>query len=452
MSSQNGHPEDVTLGVIGDGFGALLVYTTAVYLGFKPEQIGIFGEQTNPVQTYQQFAWNLGQTVLRSESESHFLPADFPTFAQLDAYARRDPSPLFRSIGRKFNPGVPEMLTEAAIVTSRLGYPSRVLGGTKVGWLVREPGPPVHFSLYDEETRLIGRCKHAMIAIGHGPLAYPGALGRAREDPATADRIVQAYEPKQYYPGGRYIVVGSGIASVNEWANALDAGAECIALRRNPHPEDQDLNVPRCLFDGSGIDVFQSLSFDERVDFLGAALKGTSPARRGWAEKIQRGRQDRRFEEVVGSIKGIQPSAGGLHVSLELHGADQVNELEVTGIVTGTGFVKSAFSLPLLRRLAQTYNVPVERERIKLKTNCGVSPLDREDSRLCMMGLNANTVVPNGDTIAGLKYIARRFVGDVARAEELKYRPFASRLSMQLGLARRTVKALRRIRKTEQLA
>jgi hypothetical protein len=89
MASRNGHSEDVVIGIVGDGFGAILTYTTAVYLGFRPEQIGIFGENTNPVQTYQQFAWNLGQTVLRSESESHFTPADWPTFAQMDAAARR---------------------------------------------------------------------------------------------------------------------------------------------------------------------------------------------------------------------------------------------------------------------------------------------------------------------------------------------------------------------------
>ena len=108
----------------------------------------------------------------------------------------------------------------------------------------------------------------------------------------------------------------------------------------------------------------------------------------------------------------IEPSAAGLRAQLRLHSGFE-SEIDLTGIVCGTGFVKSAFSLPLLRRLAQAYDVPVERERIKLKTNCGVPPLDRDDSRLCMMGLNANTVVPNGDTIAGLKYIARRFVGDV---------------------------------------
>ena len=98
IASRNGHgsSQDVVIGVVGDGFGALLTYTTAIYLGFRPEQIGIFGENTNPVQTYQQFAWNLGQTVLRSESESHFTPADWPTFAQMDASQRRPAAPLDR--------------------------------------------------------------------------------------------------------------------------------------------------------------------------------------------------------------------------------------------------------------------------------------------------------------------------------------------------------------------
>jgi hypothetical protein len=106
----------------------------------------------------------------------------------------------------------------------------------------------------------------------------------------------------------------------------------------------------------------------------------------------------------------------------------------------------------VLRRLIQTYNVPVYQERIRLKTNCGVPPLDRPDSRLCTMGLISNTVVPNADTIAGLKYEARRFVGDCARAENLKYRSFPSRLSLQLSLAGKASKAIRQIRKTKQLA
>jgi len=81
-----------------------------------------------------------------------------------------------------------------------------------------------------------------------------------------------------------------------------------------------------------------------------------------------------------------------------------------------------------------------------------VPGLDRDDSRLCMMGLTANTVIPHGDTIAGLKYIGRRFVADCARAENLKHRPLHSRLGLQMSMARETAKAMRKVRRTEQLA
>lgn len=452
MSSQNGSAQDFSIGVVGDGFGALLVYVSAIYLGFRPEQIGIFGKNLVPTSTYQQFAWNLGQTVLRSESESHFLPADWPTFAQLDAWARKDVSPLFRSAGRKFNPGVPEIMTEASIVADRLGWKDRIVGGTHVGWIVREPGPPLHYSLYDEDAKLLGRAKHVMIAVGHGPLAFPGVYGEARDNPAMRDRIVQAYEAKQYYRGGRYVIIGSGIASVNEWANCIEAGAQCIALRRNPAPDQQDLNVPRCLFDGSGIDAFQGLGFDERVDFLGKALKGTAPTRRNWSEIIRYGRDNGLFEEVIGQATDIQPGPAGLKMRLQLHDGSDVGYIDVTGVVAGTGFVKSALALPVVRRLAQTYDVPIERERVKLKLNCGVPPLDRPDSRLAMMGLVSNTIVPNADTIAGLKYQARRFVGDCFRAEGIKSRPLPSRFSMQVSLARDVVSGIQRLEKTEQLA
>src|SRR4051812_23962172 len=452
LNTNQAAAQDVTIGVVGDGFGALLVYSTAIYQGFEPDQIGIFGKNLLPTSTYQQFAWNLGQTVLRSESESHFSPADWPTFSQLDAWSRKDPTAMVRSAFRKFNPGVPDIMAQAQVVCQELGMPERVIGGTHVGWIVREPGPPPHFSLYDEEAQLLGRAKHLMVAPGHGPLAFPGVYGKARENPAMADRVVQAYESKQYFAGGRYIVIGSGIASVNEWANCIESGAQCIALRRNPHPDEQDLNVPRCLFDGSGIDAFQGLSFEDRVQFLGRALRGTAPNRRQWNEIITTGRKDGLYEEVIGTVTDIQPGPAGLKVKMRLYDGTEVPEIDVTGIVCGTGFVKSALAIPVIRRLIQTYNVPTYNERIRLKTNCGIPPLDRPDSRLCAMGLISNTVVPNADTISGLKYQGRRFVGDCVRAENIKGRSFGSRLKMQLSLTNKAAKAISQIRKTKQLA
>jgi hypothetical protein len=445
-------PRDSTIAVVGDGFGSLLVYATAVYLGFRPEEITIHGPQQLPVATYQAYAWNLGQTVLRSESESHFLPADWPTFAQLDAWSRLSPRPLARSIRRRYNPGVGEILAEAVTVAGELGWDEQRVP-VRVGWVQREQGPSPHFVLYDEQAQFIGRAKHVMLALGHGPLAFPPALAAARErDPAIRERIVQAYEPKAYHPAGRYLVVGSGIASVNEWANALDAGAKVIALRRNPQPDEQDLNVPRCLFEARGIDAFGGLPFDQRIDFLGQALRGTAPRRRGWQERVQRGRREGRFDELVGEIDAVEPGPAGLRVHVvSAHGEDP-GWLDVTGVVPGTGFSRSVLALPLLRRLVEHYRLPVIDGRIPLASNCGVPGLDMPQSRLAMMGLTANNVVPHGDTIAGLKYIGRRFVADCARAERLRRRPFPGRMAMQLRLASRSAAAMRGVRRTEQLA
>ncbi|HME01756.1 MAG TPA: hypothetical protein VKG38_01825, partial [Solirubrobacteraceae bacterium] len=247
-------PRDSVIAVVGEGFGSLLVHTTARYLGFDNLEISVFGPNPDPVATYQQYAHNLGQTVLRSESESHFLAPDWPTFAQLDAWSRRSLAPLWRTTRRKYNPGVAEILTEATIVRRRMAW-DQTRVPTRVGWLQRQMEPMPHFVLYDEDADFIGRAKHVMLSPGHGPLSFPPVLAKARMDPALGDRIVQAYEAKQYAPGGRYVVLGAGIASVNEWANILDAGGSVLALTRNPQPETQDLNVPRCLFESRGIDA-----------------------------------------------------------------------------------------------------------------------------------------------------------------------------------------------------
>jgi hypothetical protein len=444
-------PRDSVIAVVGDGFGSLLVHVTAHYLGFTNDQITIFGPSDNPVGTYQQFAYNLGQTVLRSESESHFLGPDWPTFAQLDAWSHKSLKPLWRTTRRKYNPGVPEILTEAAVVARRIGW-NDVRIPTRVGWLQRQTQPEPHFVMYDEQANFIGRAKHVMLSPGHGPLSFPPVLAKARKDPALADRIVQAYEPKSYSAGARYIVLGAGIASVNEWANIIDAGGSCLALTRNPQPETQDLNVPRCLFESIGIDAYTQLPFDQRIEFLGQVLRGTRPERREWHARIKTGQKEGRFDALVGEIDKIEPGRAGLRVYVKSEHGEDPGWLDVTGVVAGTGFNKSVLTLPLMRRLVEFYNIPVQNGKIRLQTNCGVPGLDRPESRLCCNGLIANNVIPHGDTIAGLKFIARRFVADCARAEKLRKRPFGSRMALQFSMGRDVAAALRTVTPTQQLA
>ena len=390
--------------------------------------------------------------MLRSESESHFLPADWPTFAQLDAWSHRSLAPLLRSIKRKYNPGVPEILTEAGVVQQRLDWNgSRV--PVRVGWLQREEDP-AHFVLYDEDANFIGRAKHVMLALGHGPLAFPADAGQGEGRRPRDRRPHRAGLPGQELPPRRALHRASARASPRSTSGPTrsTSAPRCIALRRNPAPDEQDLNVPRCLFEALGIDVFQGLPFEQRVQFLGNVLKGTTPRRRSWLERIERGRSEGRFEELLGEIDIVERGPAGLRVHISSRHGEDPGWLDVTGVVAGTGFNKSALTLPLLRRLIEHYDLPVQEGRLRLRTNCGVPGLDREDSRLCLMGLTANNVIPHGDTIAGLKYIGRRFVADVARAENLRRRPFLGRLGMQISLARETAKALRQVRSTQQLA
>ena len=86
------------------------------------------------------------------------------------------------------------------MVTQRTGW-EEAASRNGSGWLQREMEPTPHFVLYDEQANFIGRAKHVMLAPGHGPLSFPPLLAKARKDPALADRIVQAYEPKQYAAG-----------------------------------------------------------------------------------------------------------------------------------------------------------------------------------------------------------------------------------------------------------
>ena len=438
--------------IVGGGFGALLTHTTLRYLGFENDEILVLGDEEDPVATYRAFAWGLGQTVLRSESESHFLPADWPTFAIMDMFARRRLGPVIRSINRTFNPGVPDVLAEARAVAAHTGY-RRSFRRCRVGEVVRAgTDRDPYFGMYDEDGNLVARARHVLLAVGHGPLFFPAALEEARKDPVMRDRIVQAYEPKRYTPGGRYIVVGSGIAGVNEWVNVLLSGAECIALRRTPAPDDQDLNVPRCLFEALGIDAFQQLSHAERLRILNKVLRGTTPQRRNWQDLIAEGYQKGTFREIIGEITHISPGPEGLVVDCSLVEGGSTGPLHITGVSAATGFTKGSAAVPILKRLIDRYHPPMEGPRIALDTNCGVPPIDRPDSRLCMIGIQANIVVPNGDTIAGLKYIARRFAWDVLKAEGRAKRGFFSRNALHFRCARAAIHDIRALPDTPQLA
>lgn len=158
--------------------------------------------------------------------------------------------------------------------------------------------------------------------FGPRTAVVPAGARQGAKDPALADRIAQVYESKQYAGGGRYIVLGAGIASVHECANILDAGGSVLALTRSPQPETQDLSVPRWLFESIGIDAYargcRSTS--------GLSSSARSSAARGLSSgNASRGSRTARRKgglmRVVGEIDKIEPGRAGLRVYVKsMHG------------------------------------------------------------------------------------------------------------------------------------
>ena len=165
-----------------------------------------------------------------------------------------------------------------------------------------------------------------------------------------------------------------------------------IALRRNPAPDEQDLNVPRCLFEALGIDIFQGLAFEDRIAFLGQVLKGTAPKRRAWADRIENGRSEGRFEELIGEIDQVEAGPAGLRVHVGSRHGEDPGWLDVTGVCAGTGFVQVGARAAAAAAARRVLRDPGRATAASgCKSNCGVPGLDQPDSRLCMMGLTANT-------------------------------------------------------------
>ena len=194
-------PRDSTIAVVGDGFGSLIVYSTAVYLGFRPEQITVYGPSEHPVTTYQQFALQP-----RPDGAPLRVGVALPAGRLADVRAARrvvapQPGaapPLDR--GGATTPASPEILAEATTVAAaaRLGRAARA-GRRSAGSSAELERRPPHFVLYDEDAQL-PRPREARDARARPRAALVPARARARRARTRAwpTAIVQAYEPKKY--------------------------------------------------------------------------------------------------------------------------------------------------------------------------------------------------------------------------------------------------------------
>jgi cation diffusion facilitator CzcD-associated flavoprotein CzcO len=352
--------------IVGAGLAGLVAYATLRKGGLAPDEIDVFGTDTDPAAAFRRRTAAIRQRLMRSESDGHCLPTSFPGLAVRAAARRRSVLPLLATAVDRYRPSLGEFLAHVDEVRTSCGWDESVR-------LVRIG----RVTAVDEGFELEGQgvYRHVLIAPGHPGLAFPEGLERD-------DRAVHAYEPHGY--ADHIEVVGAGMAAATEWLNALAAGASVTSVRRR-EPERRPLNLPRPLFTRRGLAAYHRLPRDERIAALRRWSAPSYPPGREWDQPV-----------ALAARRGL------FRVAAELNGAEQV--------ICATGFKRGFRYDRLLSQIADDHGLETADNWIVLAADATVPALTSAERTLALAGAPAQWAFPAADTLVGARYVAHRFL------------------------------------------
>jgi hypothetical protein len=199
-----------------------------------------------------------------------------------------------------------------------------------------------------------------LLALGHPGLAWPDARDA---------RYVHAYEPHEY--ARKVAVVGAGMAAATEWRNAGAAGAQVVSVRRR-EPVLRPLNLPRPFFTKRGLDEYRA---GDRAAFLRAFSTPSYP------EELQ---------VDVDVAAGVPDDA--------------------ETVVCATGFLRGYRHDPLLASLVDEHRLDTADRWLVLDDDATVPALTDATRTLAVSGVHAQWAFPAADTLAGMRWVAHRFL------------------------------------------
>jgi cation diffusion facilitator CzcD-associated flavoprotein CzcO len=379
--------------IVGSGLAALTAYATLAEAGIEVE---VFGERRDPAEVWRGRAAAIRQTHMRSESDGHVRPRTFPGLAAREAWRRRDPRPLVRSVLDRYTPSVSEFLADVERVRESTGWDA-ALREERI-----EEIRPVAGGF-----AVAGRAfRHVLVATGHPGLAVP-------EELAGDPRVVHAYEPHEY--ASRVAVVGAGMAAATEWRNALAAGAEVVSVRRR-EPLRRALNLPRPLFTRRGLARYHAAPVAERAAFLRSLSTPSYPPGPEWDAPASNPRF--RVAHSVPYLDPVQVRNTGSKEQIpaqrtfgvdSLPGLDPGTDSELQ-IVCATGFRRGFRHDPLLRRLAGENALARANGWLLLNDDATVPALTDDTRTLALSGIHAQWAYPASDTLMGMRYVAHNFL------------------------------------------
>lgn len=413
------------IGIVGGGFGALLVYTTLRFRGVPKKDIKIFSRSYAPDQTWLQFVTAINQQTMRSESVAHFFPTDSPGLATLEAARTWSLRPIILSWIDRYTPTVAFMCRHIHDVARQTGYWHSLVPST-VHSVIRHPD---HFELQDEQGMTLGRVQHVVLAVGHGQMRFPEPVIKYRQMHPHDQRVIQAFENQHQEPNQHVLVVGDGLTAGTQWISVLSRGGQVTAVTLGKVETKQDLNTPRKYFSKRGIHTYLLKSEDEREKELNAATRGTVRMNPEWRKTIKKAYRTGRIHFVQGELINIeqdQHSKGVIGI-VRLTDQHSIVPIPADKIVAATGFLSPATN-PLLARLIQMYNLPTKNNRLMPDTAFSLPQLSTPHSRLFLIGQAAAWAIPSADSIGGMKITAREIASAILGKESWKLSELSQKL------------------------
>jgi hypothetical protein len=342
---------------------------------------------------------------MRSESDGHFFPTDYPGFALLDALRSRSLGPLVRSAVNRYHPACQDVQEHGHALAAHFGLATS-LRRRRVSTLRQENAPVPHFVLLDDVGDEVARARHALLALGHGPLRWPDSLADAATRGPLGDRVMHAYQPKSY---GRheYVIVGSGMAAATEWINVLRAGGSVVALRRRTEVVHLPLSAPRCYFSSPWLDRYHTLDRPARAAILRDLARGTYPIRRSWEAEVGGATSAGRYQPLVGDLLSVEEEGDGLAVRIKSESGERV--VRADRMIGATGFMPGWQAHEILRRMVEAGALEVDASIPILDDDCSIPALTNAGRTVAIAGSLAGWAFPAADSFAGMKYAARRF-------------------------------------------
>lgn len=414
MAEDGGRGRDIAIqraAIVGAGPSGLIAFTALRYRGLAPDEVAVYDDRP-ALSAWTQRTDAILQTEMRSESDGHLFPTDYPGFALLDSARTRSLRPLLRSAVNRYHPSRHDIQHHGLAVASYYQL-DHSLRPTRVERITFATESEPHVRLHDASGEVVGRARNVLLGLGHGALHWPDALADPGFRGSFGASVSHAYQRKVYGPRA-CLVIGSGMAAAAEWTNILRAGGQVVALRRKPDILEQPLSAPRCYFSGPLLDGFHGLERAERADLLRNSVRGSYPASDERDRLLVTAMAGGRMLHRVATLTRLARSSGRL-VAVTA-GPDGVEEIVIDEVIAATGFESGWTAHPLLRDLVTSFDVDTEGDFIVLNPDCTIPVRGAEGATVSLSGPLARWVFPPADSFAGMKYVARRFANTVFEA------------------------------------